>query len=92
MPAGKHIETPEYVAMVRRMLRAAGRRVADGDPEDLAELLTLQEDLNRAVADAVHGMRNTHGASWADIARATGTTRQAAAMRWGKPTPEQVPA
>lgn len=80
----KIVETTEYLAMVRRMLRAAGRRVADSDPEDLAELLALQADLDQAIATAVHGMRNTHGASWADIARATGTTRQAAAMRWGR--------
>lgn len=80
----KTVDTTEYLAMVRRLLRAAGRRVADADPEDLAELLGLQAELDQAIVTAVHGMRNTHGASWADIARATGTSRQAAAMRWGK--------
>lgn len=81
-----HTETTEYAAMVRRMLRAYGRRVADADPEDLAELLKLQDVLQDVISDAVHGMREQHGRSWADIATATGTTRQAAAMRWGKGT------
>jgi len=80
----KHTETAEYGAMVKRMLRAYGRRVADADPEDLAELLALQDELQTVIADAVLGMREQHGRSWADIATATGTTRQAAAMRWGR--------
>lgn len=70
--------------MLRRMIAAHGRRVADADPEDLAALLALRDALDDAVAAAVLGQRARHGRSWADIARATGTTRQAAQMRWGR--------
>lgn len=87
-------ETFEYAAMMRRMIRAHGRRVAHADPEDLAELIALHDELDAAIADAVAGQRNTYGRSWADIARGTGTTRQAAQMRYGRETnsPTATPA
>ena len=75
-------EIPEFAAMVRRMLRAQGRRVADADPEDLVELLELRDVIEEAIADAVAGQR-VSGFSWAQIARGLGTTRQAAQMRYG---------
>lgn len=75
------IETPEYAQMMRRMIRAHGRRVADADPEDLADMVALREHLEEAIADAVAGMRPRF--SWAQIARGLGTTRQAAQMRYG---------
>lgn len=68
--------------MMKRMIAAHGRRVADGDVEDLAELLDLQAALDAAIAHAVQGQREDHGRSWADIARAAGTSRQAAQKRW----------
>lgn len=71
----------EFVAFSRRILRALSRRMAVSDPEDLAELLELQEDLDDAITRAVAGLRAT-GFSWAEIARATGTTRQAVHARW----------
>lgn len=48
-------ETPEYAAMVRRIIRAHGRRVGDADPEDLAEMLEMREVLDEAIAEAVTG-------------------------------------
>lgn len=69
--------------MVRRIVRAHGRRVADGDPEDLAELVAMREVVESAIADAVIGMRANGGCSWSDVARGLGTTRQAAQMRYG---------
>ena len=76
------VETPEYIAMLRRMLRAAGRRVGDADPEDLTIFITLRDDLENAIAAAVHSQRAVHGRSWADIGRGLGTTREAAFMRY----------
>lgn len=76
------IETPEYAAMMRRMMRAHGRRVANADPEDLAELVALREALEDSIAEAVAGMRSR--LSWAEVARGLGTTRQAAQMRYGR--------
>lgn len=77
------VETLEYLQAAKRFIRAAGRRCADADDFELAELLTLQAELDDAVAVAVAGIRE-RGASWAYIAGATGTTRQAAFQRWGK--------
>lgn len=76
--AGDH---SEYVAFVRRAVRALARRVGGADPEDLAEMLTVAGELDAAIEAAVRGLRVT-GYSWAEIARATGTTRQAAHARW----------
>lgn len=81
-------ELPEYCAMVRRVIRAHGRRVGQADPEDLAELLTLRLELDTAIATAVQGQRR-NGFSWADIGRGLGVTRQAAHMTWG-PVVEQL--
>lgn len=77
------METPEYAAMLRRMIRAYARRVADADDVDLAEMLRVRDEMEQAVRDAVRGQRERHGRSWADIARGLGTTRQAAQMRFG---------
>lgn len=76
-------ETSEYLNMLRRMVRAAGRRVAEADEVDLAQLIAIRADLDEAINTAVQGMR-ARDLSWAYIASATGTTRQAAFKRWGK--------
>ena len=77
-------ETTEYAGMLRRMIRAYGRRVGDADVEDLATMLELRRQLDDSIQAAVDAQREQHGRSWADIARATGSTRQAAQKRWGK--------
>lgn len=77
------VETMDYLQAAKRFIRAAGRRVADADEIELRELLALQEVFDEAVSTAVAGMR-ARGLSWAYIASATGTTRQAAFQRWGK--------
>ena len=80
------VETASFAAAVRRMIRAHGRRVADADPEDLADLAALRDVLDAAIAEAVAGQRARHGRSWADIGRGLGTTREAAYQRYGKRT------
>ena len=76
------VENTDYTAFARRIIRAAGRRIADGDVEGLPELLTLTAELNTAIDTAVTGLRH-HGYSWAEIATRLGITRQAAQQRWG---------
>lgn len=76
-------ETTEYAGMLRRMIRAYGRRVGDADVEDLATMLELQRELDAAIQGAVDAQRERHGRSWADIARATGSSRQAAQKKYG---------
>lgn len=79
--AKREIDHPEFYAMIRRLLRAASRRAADGDPEELAQLLALAHYVDQVAAVAVAGLR-ANGYTWEAIGRATGTTRQAALMRW----------
>jgi len=76
-------ETGEWLQMLRRMIAAGGRRVADADEVELGVLLGMRHDLDNAIAEAVKGQRR-RGVSWAYIASASGTTRQAAQMRWGR--------
>lgn len=78
------LEATDFAAMMRRMLAAHGRRVADADVEDLADLMALQADLDAAIAYAVTESRARHGRSWADIGRAAGVEKQTAHERWSK--------
>jgi hypothetical protein len=78
MGAGDH---SEFNAFVRRVLRAYGRRVAAADVEDLAELLAVRAAVDEAIDRAVAGLREA-GRSWTEIAKATGTTRQAVQQRY----------
>jgi hypothetical protein len=75
------VENHDYAAFSRRVIRAAARRVAAGDVEELAHLLGLERELTRAIQTAVNGLRG-QGYSWADIALRIGVTRQAAHQRW----------
>ncbi|WP_205879403.1 hypothetical protein [Leucobacter triazinivorans] len=77
------VETGEFLAMLRRMLRAAGRRVAAADEVELADLAALRDDLDRVIADAVQGQRS-HGRSWAMIGDGLGISKQAAQQRYGQ--------
>lgn len=81
--ARKDVETMDYLGAARRFIVAGGRRVGECDEHELAELLALQAVLAGAIQLAVEGQRS-HGKSWADIARATGGSREAAYQRWGK--------
>jgi hypothetical protein len=78
------VENPEFAAFARRILRAAARRVANGDVEGLAGLVALRSEVDTAMAAAIGGLRSPQWSySWADIARVLGTTRQAAQQRYG---------
>lgn len=79
----RETETTDYAAMMRRMIRAHGRRVADADEADLAELVELRDALEEAIADAVAGQRRQLGSSWAVLAPALRITRQAAQQKYG---------
>jgi len=70
-----------YIRSVGRMIAAAGRRVAEGDPEHLSDLLELQAALDAAIAQGVRGLRSA-GFTWANLGAATGTSKEAAFMKW----------
>ncbi|MEU1754003.1 hypothetical protein ABZ436_15240 [Micromonospora matsumotoense] len=84
VPAQKRrevVENDQFAAFTRRIIRAHGRRVATGDVEALRDLVALSADLDRAIGDAVVGLRN-FGYSWAEIGSRLGISRQAAQQRW----------
>ena len=74
-------ETREVRKAVSRLIRAIGRRVAAEDPEDLRELVTLEQDLAVAWATAIEGQRTT-GFSDTQIGVVLGVSKQAVAQRW----------
>ncbi|TDC82507.1 hypothetical protein E1193_11715 [Micromonospora sp. KC606] len=76
------VENDEFAAFARRIIRAHGRRVATGDVEALRDLTALSADLDRAISEAVIGLR-AFGYSWAEIGSRLGISRQAAQQRWG---------
>ncbi len=78
-------ENSEYAAFARRILRAYSRRIATGDIESLTHLISLADDINDAIQQAVNGLR-TVGYSRAEIGTRLGVTRQAAQQRWGVST------
>lgn len=80
----KIVETSDYAQMMERMVKSYGRRVADGDPADLAELIALGRVLDQQIAEAVHGQMAALGVSWSDVAAAAGMTKQGAHKRWAK--------
>lgn len=76
------VENDAFAAFARRIIRAHGRRVADGDVEALRDLVTLSTELDDAIGEAVIGLR-AFGYSWAEIGARLGISRQAAQQRWG---------
>jgi len=72
-----------YFAMLARMVKAAGRRAAVADAEDLAQLVAIRQDLDYAIIAAVKGLRDAE-ITWQTIGEATGTTRQAAIQKWAR--------
>jgi hypothetical protein len=81
--AKRYTSTGDYLHMLRRMTAAAGKRVSEADAADLAELISIRADLDAAIQRAVDGLRED-GYTWESIGQATGTTRQAAHMKWGR--------
>lgn len=78
-------ETTEYLAMVSRLIRRAGQRVADADEFELYELVALRAVLEDAIRVGVRGQRVRR--SWAHIGAALGISRQSAQERYGEKTP-----
>jgi hypothetical protein len=83
-PAPKRYkDNDEYFKMMRRLLRAASKRIELEDPTVLGQLMAIQQDLDAAV-DAAAQSLHAGGFSWGEIGRQLGVTRQAAYQRWGK--------
>ena len=77
------VETLDYIAFARRVIRAAGQRCAEADDFELAELITLRDDVEDAITRAVVGLRE-QGHSWQYIGDPLGIKRQSAQERYAK--------
>ena len=84
----RHVENEAFRLMLGRLLRALGRRVAEGDSEDLALLASLSREADELLAQAIAGQRAAGDVSWQRIADALGVTRQAAQQRFKRRTVE----
>lgn len=73
---------PANLKMIGRMIDAAGRHVGERDPDILAELCGLRDNLERAIDRAVVGQRES-GIYWSSIAEALGVTKEAVVQRYG---------
>jgi hypothetical protein len=85
--ARRQVETSQFDAFARRILRAYARRVAAGDVEALRTLAALSAEVDVVTREAVAGLRAMpHEYSWAEIADRLGVSRQAVQMRYGDRT------
>lgn len=84
------IETPEYAAMMRRMVARYGERVGDADPVDLTTMVEIGREFDHAIRVAVRGLRDA-GFTWREIGEALGTSKEAALMRFRESAPKPRP-
>lgn len=77
------VETSSYIDFARRIIRTAGKRVGEADDWELAELVSLKEELDEAITRAVKAQREM-GRSWQYIGDALGIRRQSAQERYGE--------
>jgi len=83
MAKKRQVETLDYLKMVERMVRAAAKRVGNGDEAELAVMALLRDQIETAVGDAIQSQLE-QGKSWAEIGNALGTTRQGAFRRYAR--------
>ena len=84
MKRRREVETDEFLSFAHRIIRAAGKRVGEGDPIDLAQLVALRKEFERIEVEAVAMMRERYGYSWSEIGRDLGISRQAAQQFYGR--------
>lgn len=82
----RYRETPDIASAAVRLVGAIGRRIADGDPEDLTELARVEHAVAEAFRTGVAGLREA-GRSDSEIGSVLGTTKQAVAQRWPRNRP-----
>jgi hypothetical protein len=81
----RQVETTEFDAFVRRILRAYARRVAAGDVEAVRSLAMLSSEVDAVTRLAVAGLRKPpYSYSWSEIADRLGVTKQTAHERYGE--------
>lgn len=84
----REYENDEFAAFTRRIMRAYGRRVADGDIAALRGLVELREELDAQIDATVAELRGPKwNYSWSRIGEELGMSKQAAHNRWHKVAP-----
>jgi hypothetical protein len=78
-------ENHDYAKMLVRLIRAYGKRAADGDELDLADLVTIRQALDEAELRIVEGQRARF--SWRTIATGLGIDVATAHRRYTKAPP-----
>lgn len=78
-------EAPAVGDAAARIVRALVRRAGEGDTQALEALRMLDDLTRQAVAEALRAMHepteSRPGYSWSELARVTGTSRQACSQR-----------
>jgi hypothetical protein len=74
-------ESPELGAAIGRMMNALIRRAAEGDTEAVEALGSLESLARQANTSGLCEARRAGGYSLADLAKVTGTSRQAVSQR-----------
>lgn len=77
------VETAFYGQALRRMIRALVVRADKGDLEVITELTQIRRLLDSCLTASALTLHDGSGYSWAEIGRAAGISKQAAAARWG---------
>ncbi len=83
----RHRENDDFGKMVLRIIQAYGRRVAVGDPEDLAPMFACLAAMEAVVRTAILLARASGhpGWTWERIGSSCGgVSKQAAQARWGR--------
>jgi len=94
------VSTADFLAFVRRIVRALGRRIDVQDPEAFREIVALHDELERAIMEAMDAYvaRDAHLApaqrtnTWTAIGAALGISRQQAEQRWSRRGRERLRA
>lgn len=74
-------ETMDYLKMLKRMIRAGGKRVGQADEIELAEIVELHRYMEEVIKDAISNQLE-EGKSWQNIGDALNVSRQAAFKKW----------
>jgi hypothetical protein len=91
LDAQRRHESPDLEAMMGRMLNALIRRCAEGDTEAVEALGNLEGLARQANTSGLAEARRAGGYSLADLAKVTGTTRQAVSQRTAGPPLTRTP-
>jgi hypothetical protein len=78
----REVETMDYAAMLRRLVRRYGERLTDADYPDLADAIEVAQELDAAIRAGVQAQADRD--SWAQVALGLRMTRQGAWRRFAR--------